>query len=88
MSTITLERVPEIDTCSADDLILRIRERDGLPCQVEEAGEWLSVPYSILDWYAGQNAGIARSKLIVSLHRHPDVQLEGNRALKIRKLSD
>ena len=62
--------------------------RDGLPCQVEEAGEWLSVPYAILDWYAGQNTGIARSKLIVSLHRHPHVRLEGSQVLKVRNLSD
>ena len=68
VSTIPLEREPTIDTGSADDLIQRIRKRDGLPCPVEEIAEWLSVPYSILDWYAGQNSGITRSKLIVALH--------------------
>ena len=88
MPAITLERTPDIDACSADDLVLRIRVRDGLPCPVEEDGEWLSVPYSILDWYAGQNVGIARSKLIVSLHRHPHVRLEGSRVLKVRNLDD
>jgi len=85
VSTIPLERESITDTGSADDLIRRIRQRDGLPCPVEETAEWLSVPYSILDWYVGQNSGITRSKLIVSLHRHPETQLEGSSFLKIRK---
>jgi hypothetical protein len=85
VSTIPLERGTITDTGSADDLILRIRQRDGLPCPVEETAEWLSVPYSILDWYLAQNTGITRSKLIVALHRHPETQLEGSSFLKVSK---
>ena len=83
--TIPLERETITDTGSADDLIRRIKQRDGLPCPVEETAEWLSVPYSILDWYLEQNTGITRSKLIVALHRHPETQLEGSSFLKVRK---
>ncbi len=63
VSTIPLERETTTDTGSADDLIQRIRQRAGLPSPVEETAEWLSVPYSILDWYLAQNTGITRSKL-------------------------
>jgi len=83
--TISLERETITDTGSADDLIQRIRQRDGLPSPVEETAEWLSVPYSILDWYVEHNVGITRSKLIVALHRHPETQLEGSNMLKVRK---
>jgi conjugal transfer pilus assembly protein TraI len=89
VSTIPLEREAIMesitDTGSADDLIRLIRQRDGLPCPVEETAEWLSVPYAILDWYLAQNTGITRSKLIVALHRHPETQLEGSSFLKVRK---
>jgi|GEM_PF-1648139 len=83
--TVPLEREPINDTGSADDLIRRIRENDGLPCPVEETAEWLSVPYAILDWYLAQNTGITRSRLIVALHRHPEAQLEGSSFLKVSK---
>ena len=81
-----VERESEIDP--VDNLIRQIREGKNLPCPVTETGEWLSVPYSILDWHVDRTPSLTRSKLIVSLHRHPDVQLEGNQVLKIRKLSD
>jgi len=71
-----------------DSLIRQVQEGGGLPCSVTEAEGWLSVPYSILDRHVDRTPSLTRSKLILSLHRHPDVQLEGNRVLKIRKLSD
>ena len=71
-----------------DSLIRQIREGENLPFPITETDEWLSVPYSIIDWHVDRTPGLTRSKLIVSLHRHPDVQLEGNRVLKIRKQSD
>ena len=78
----------ESETDAVDSLIRQVREGGDLPCSVTEDEGWLSVPYAILDWHVEKTPGLTRSKLIVSLHRHPDVQLEGNRALKIRKLSD
>jgi hypothetical protein len=78
----------EFETDAVGSLIRHIREGKDLPCPVTETEEWLSVPYSILDWHVDRTVGLTRSKLIVSLHRHPDVQLEGNQVLKIRKLSD
>ena len=59
-----------------------------MPFSITKTDEWLSVPYSILDWQVDRVPSLTRSKLIVSLHRHPDVQLEGSRVLKIRKASE
>ncbi|MVF23665.1 hypothetical protein EVC37_18905 [Methylocaldum sp. BRCS4] len=81
--TRSLDRKPE--TGPADDLIRRIQEREDLPCPVEESPEWLSVPYTIIDWYVELHPGLTRSRLIIALHRHSEIQLEGNSILKVRK---
>jgi hypothetical protein len=79
----SLDRKPE--TGPADDLIRRIREREDLPCPVNESLEWLSVPYTIIDWYVELHPGLTRSRLIIALHRHGETQLEGNSILKVQK---
>ncbi len=81
----SLDRKPE--TGPADDLIGRIREREDLPCPVDESPEWLSVPYTIIDWYVELHPGLTRSRLIIALYRHSETQLEGNSILKVRKES-
>lgn len=81
----TLDRKSE--TGPADDLIRRIREREDLPCPVDESLEWLSVPYTIIDWYVELHPGLTRSRLIIALHRHSETQLEGNSILKVRNES-
>lgn len=83
--TQTLDRKSE--TGPADDLIRRIREREDLPCPVDESLEWLSVPYMIIDWYVELHPGLTRSRLIIALHRHSETQLEGNSILKVRNES-
>ena len=78
----------ESETDAVGSLIRHIREGTDLPCPITEIDDWLSVPYSILDWHVDRTPNLTRSKLILSLHRHPDVQLEGNQVLKIRKASE
>ena len=80
-------RHPRPEGGLVEDLILSIRQRQGIPYPLSASEGWLSVPYGIIDWYVERHPGLTRAKLIIGLHRHPDCQLEGNTVLKVRALS-
>ncbi|NJD07944.1 MAG: hypothetical protein FIA97_15830 [Methylococcaceae bacterium] len=67
----------------ADDLIRQIQRRESLPFVVTDAGDWLTVPYGILDWYIQLHPGVVRAQLIIGLHRHPQAQLDGQVSVRV-----
>jgi hypothetical protein len=69
----------------ADDLIRQIQRRESLPFVVTDAGDWLTVPYGILDWYIQLHPGVVRAQLIIGLHRHPQAQLDGQVSVRVRR---
>lgn len=61
----------------ADELVTRIRGREGLPVSVVEENGWLVAPATVLDWFVQQHPGVTLTGLSRALFRRDDCRLEG-----------